>query len=480
MDLFAFIHAMDPTKVRVVERERDENDPRLLETTVGRTVPLLPIAIDRVESELEESVDILFNEGGSGHQTEQGHSTGGGQRLRILLLRTRPQAEVDNLIRSFAPIMTTVTTTTPTFDHTSVTKEKVVEPSLFGAIRTVINPDGDLQKVYVPQWSVTNGSRLDDGRVCHEMVDEFAPLNAKVRMRAEYNVKEKRRLKYVVESQGELLKAGEEEIGSLKARLLLKEAKAMEAIRLRVEASNFKTVEKSLRDEANALRERKVILEKERDALDVKLTELKTSAMSKERELMDLNALVTFVKSQNDSLVDQVHELEISSSGLQEKARWLLTHGIKLAIAKCLNSPEYLSALGTAIGKAIKKDDGPYSYLPGEVVIGATALSLALDASSFRVQQIRKIIANHRSVLRDVFVSLAEPFSTSALTGMEGTSGAVPTTAITLSTTLALTSTVNPISIDDYEFVDADDQAVASGDVASFPNVDDAKLHIPQ
>nr|GEZ62021.1 transposase (putative), gypsy type [Tanacetum cinerariifolium] len=35
--------------------------------------------------------------------------------------------------------------------------------------------------------------------------------------------------------------------------------------------------------------------------------------------------------------------------------RWLLTHGIELAIAKCLNSPEYLSALGTAISKAIDK-----------------------------------------------------------------------------------------------------------------------------
>nr|GEY96217.1 hypothetical protein [Tanacetum cinerariifolium] len=49
MDLFAFIHAPDPTKVRVVERERDEGEPRLLETTVGRTISLLPITHDRAE-----------------------------------------------------------------------------------------------------------------------------------------------------------------------------------------------------------------------------------------------------------------------------------------------------------------------------------------------------------------------------------------------------------------------------------------------
>ncbi|GKD58249.1 hypothetical protein Tco_1295758 [Tanacetum coccineum] len=35
--------------------------------------------------------------------------------------------------------------------------------------------------------------------------------------------------------------------------------------------------------------------------------------------------------------------------------RWLLTHGMKLAIAKCLNSTEYLSTLRAAISKAIEK-----------------------------------------------------------------------------------------------------------------------------
>ncbi|GJU56538.1 hypothetical protein Tco_1230252 [Tanacetum coccineum] len=50
-------------------------------------------------------------------------------------------------------------------------------------------------------------------------------LSAEVRMRAEYNVKERRR-----------------------------EAEAAKAIRLRAEASNFEAIEKSLRDETNALR----------------------------------------------------------------------------------------------------------------------------------------------------------------------------------------------------------------------------------
>nr|GFD28733.1 hypothetical protein [Tanacetum cinerariifolium] len=65
MDIFAFIHTSDPTKVKVVEQERKEDEPRLLETTVGRTVLLLPVASDRDKSELDASVDKLFDEGGS-------------------------------------------------------------------------------------------------------------------------------------------------------------------------------------------------------------------------------------------------------------------------------------------------------------------------------------------------------------------------------------------------------------------------------
>ncbi|GJX52585.1 gypsy type transposase [Tanacetum coccineum] len=37
------------------------------------------------------------------------------------------------------------------------------------------------------------------------------------------------------------------------------------------------------------------------------------------------------------------------------RRRWLLTHGMKLLMAKCLNSTEYIEALGNAFGRAIEK-----------------------------------------------------------------------------------------------------------------------------
>nr|GEX23075.1 hypothetical protein [Tanacetum cinerariifolium] len=70
MDVIAFIHTPDPTKVKVVERERKDDKPWFLETTVGRTIPLLPVVHDRGESELNASVDKLFDEGSSGTDSQ--------------------------------------------------------------------------------------------------------------------------------------------------------------------------------------------------------------------------------------------------------------------------------------------------------------------------------------------------------------------------------------------------------------------------
>ncbi|GJW76745.1 gypsy type transposase, partial [Tanacetum coccineum] len=100
MDIFAFIHAPDPTKVKVVKRELNEDEPLLLETIIGRTIPLLPVTPDRAKSELEASVDRLFDEGASGNQTKQGDSAGGGKGADI-----QPVSEAtDTVVEDVAPL----------------------------------------------------------------------------------------------------------------------------------------------------------------------------------------------------------------------------------------------------------------------------------------------------------------------------------------------------------------------------------------
>ncbi|GKB26401.1 hypothetical protein Tco_0865802 [Tanacetum coccineum] len=308
--------------------------------------------------------------------------------------------------------------------------------------------------------------------------------------------------------------------------MLVKEAEAAEAIRLRVEASKFEAIEKSLQGELRVLKDYNTTLEKEKSELDVKVADLVASVKVREQETADLDAMV--------------HELETSSAGLQEKVtayencmdstsfggkilshllttitgrRWLFTYGVKLAIVKCLHSLEYLSALRAAISKAIEKgmqDDLATEITHGQEDVNFSLLAelrsnkdastktlinilcldeplaerLGLDESQPHVDQLDNI-ANHRSALRDVFVPLVEPLSSAALEGMEGTSGTVPETTMALSVTFASTSSIPPISTDDYdvyadgqEGTGADGQTDADVDVNPFPNVDDAELDI--
>nr|GEZ25891.1 hypothetical protein [Tanacetum cinerariifolium] len=434
MDLLSFIRSVDLAKVRIGKRQRDEDEPKILETTVGHVVPFLLVAPNRSLGELEASVDKLFEEGevvcrrsrvipqvvvmkktkvddvgepshpgkklkydygDPGGPTVGGKSQSSIQRLFVGAVQnakvrggimptfpfvsssvsTTPEredrdhtellvganlraigasqrfvissdssdhsgvniaeAEVDSVVRTYMPIITSATTTTPTVDPAAMAKEKLVGSSIFGAdspsagrshsisgtfsncsgsdflfggIRTVIGPDSNLQKVYVPQWNVMNGSCLDDGGVCCEIVDEFSPLkfftsirrmdhdqlftkfnvgaacqislSTKVRMHAEYHIKENKRLKFVVEEKNQVLKVRDEEIENLKAQLLLKKAEVAKAIRLHAETSKLEAAEKSLQDEVTALNERNTILEKERNALDVKVTYLHAVVVS--------------------------------------------------------------------------------------------------------------------------------------------------------------------------------------------------------
>ncbi|GJY20670.1 hypothetical protein Tco_0393236 [Tanacetum coccineum] len=695
IDLLSFIQTADPTKVRVGERQRAEDEPKLLDTTVGCVIALLPIAPARAESELDASVNRLFDEGGSGNLAEQGDSASGRHVVGIPLV----SEAVETVVEDVAPLQPKRQRKRKTIvsdaggpshppkklkeDHgpstgpsvtgksmsalqrllagavlnlevriaalptlpfptsfVSVTLERENEDQtdsmalysvddsghyrgfsdltssefIIGGIRTVINPNTDLQKVYVPQWSVTNGSRLDDGRTCREMVDEFAPpkffalirgmdhdqlftefnvraarqmsLSFEVRMHAEYNIKERRRLNSIVEEKSSLLKARDAKIESLKAQLLVKEAKAAKAIRLCAEASNFEAIDKSLQGEVRVLKDYNTTLEKEKSELDMKVADLVASVKVREEEATDLDDMVTSVKSQNDNLVDQVHELETSSAELQEKVaayencmgkleefqdeqirvmndkfkklyvdfvemslhleeifyprllttiagrRWLLTYGVKLAIVKCLHSPEYLSALGAAISRAIEKgmQDGLAAGIThgqeGAVLTDIAAFNPSAESDYiFALQELQDVNfsllaelksnkdastetlmnilcldeplakrlgldesqphVDQLSAIRDVCVPLVEPLSSAALEGMESTSGTVPETTTALSVTFAYTSSILPISTDDYdvhadgqEGTGTDGQAGAGADVNPFPDVKDAELDI--
>nr|GEZ89211.1 hypothetical protein [Tanacetum cinerariifolium] len=366
VDIFAFIHTLNPTKVKVVEREQQEDEPRLLEITVDRTVPLLLVASDCNKSELEASPRrqkkrktivagvgeplhppkklkedhgtlsedsigsksrsavqrllarvvhnaevwgdpiptlpfVTFSVSATLKHEDEGHTDSvTGLNLRTISASQRfvissdsfhhsganiAEAEVDSFARPFVQVITAFTTITSTADPATVIKKKIVKPSLFFA-------------------DSASAGGTDPA------MDGFADLSG-----SDFLVDG---IRTVIILDTDLQKV-DEEIKNLKAQLLLKEAKVTEAIHLRDEASHFEVTEKSLRDEVNALNGHNTFLEKERNALDVQVTDLEDTVASKERELTDSNAQFTRIKSQNDDSADQVHELQVSSSNLKEK-----------------------------------------------------------------------------------------------------------------------------------------------------------------
>nr|GFA51082.1 hypothetical protein [Tanacetum cinerariifolium] len=330
VDLFTFIHVPDPNKVRVVERERNDDEPRLLETTVGRTVPLLPVAPDRADSELEASVDRLFDEGDSGrargfrkgedHGTPSGTSVGGKSRfsLQRLLVGVVLNAEVGVTAIPTLPFVTASVSTTSERDDEAHT-DYVVEPSLhtIGAPqRFVISSDS----------SYHSGTHVAKAEVDSFVRSSIPVMTTVTTVTSAVDLTAPAKEKPVEPS---LFGAGSSPAGGADPtpwkkklriwQLLLKETKATEAIRLRAESSKFEAVVKSLQKEMKALNERNTTLEKEKDDFDMKVTDLVALVAVREREVADSDALVTSVKSQNDNLVDRVRELEVFSFVLQDK-----------------------------------------------------------------------------------------------------------------------------------------------------------------
>ncbi|GKD31926.1 hypothetical protein Tco_1242704 [Tanacetum coccineum] len=377
MDFLAFIDVVDPTKVRIVERGSVEGEAKLLDSTVGRVVPLLPVASARVESELKASVEKLFDEGGSteqvdftvvgGHDAEiefvtaaEDTATGnvaaewpkrprkksevviGGKSLSVikeLLASSILSVEAGVSAMPTLPFVTSSVSATPGREDgaplDSVTGVNLC--TVGSAVYCSSSSDyrgcdhhqcAHVSPVLVPRvadkvipQNVSNDSQLDDLDTSREFIDHLAPpvlfaqirnidyeelftefnvgsarqacLSAEVRMQTEYCLSERKRLKSECERQADLLKSRDEEV------------------------SAFEVAKKVHVDELNFLRQKNVALEDERNSLDGKVTELQSLVSTKDRELKDFDATVTSLKSQNDSLVDQVH----ARSGYHQKDR---------------------------------------------------------------------------------------------------------------------------------------------------------------
>ncbi|GJS39060.1 hypothetical protein Tco_0564103 [Tanacetum coccineum] len=225
-------------------------------------------------------------------------------------------------------------------------------------------------------------------------------IGGEVRMQTEHIFGEKKKLKGRCSRQADLLKEKDAEIASLKSQQSLKEAEAAEAIRLRSQVATVEATEATRVNELNGLKERNSTLEEEKHVLEHKVAALESADAAKVIELTSLTAQIakltqdlselglscdelsvkaSFLEAERDRLVVQVSLLEGTCFELHDEVsgyklfkeqikavqdeqvkvltgrRWIFGRGLRLVVMKCLQSPEYLVALGGAIGCAIDK-----------------------------------------------------------------------------------------------------------------------------
>ncbi|GJU20286.1 hypothetical protein Tco_1153628 [Tanacetum coccineum] len=98
--------------------------------------------------------------------------------------------------------------------------------------------------------------------------------------------------------------------------MLKAKEESVEVAQLRAQVSGLEATEGSLRGEVASAKEYNGLLEQECGSLKLKVTSLESTIAEKDRELSDLGASSSSLKSQNQSLV---HELKTSSTDLREK-----------------------------------------------------------------------------------------------------------------------------------------------------------------
>nr|GEZ01969.1 transposase (putative), gypsy type [Tanacetum cinerariifolium] len=577
MDLFAFIHHVDPTKVKMGEREVRECEVSLLELTRGRVIPLAGVndqggaAAQIVDVEAHALVadkpkkfrkrKTTDGASGSGHPSKrlrEDHGTSWDASVNVtrkylaalqdlldkstlaakivsqsqlpyplspLLLPPHQSMrvvddEVSLVVRLTVPdpaVLTTsiaITVAASTFVSLPEGVNEPTRASIFADSTYVVNVGPDvvgpsqpvgkdissksfyvsldidyetLHLTYVTKWDVLNESVLDKSNVCRSLVDQLAPHLFFSQLHA-------------MEYDQLFTKFNERdtEIAGLKAQLSLKEAEVTEAIHLHSQIMNIEGVVTTWTGELESLKERNVSLESVVIAKDFEIvSELKATCFG----LFDEVAGYKLFKEQVEVVLDElVKELSDRIAGIDDDLmnpmlhmdeefyprylrtifgrRWILNRDLKLMIMKCMQSPEYLAALGGALGHAIDKgmqgglaagvdhrkagrgleeitayDPSakanfvfainalrdlmvPIHRLEDQVIIGETSMSFALDVAHSRVQRLKRNVAACRLSLTDAMVSLLEPLSAKSLTS-EASTSVILETAVTaaLSTT---------------------------------------------
>ncbi|GKD34009.1 hypothetical protein Tco_1249518, partial [Tanacetum coccineum] len=222
--------------------------------------------------------------------------------------------------------------------------------------------------IYVPEWGVTNGVRVDNPALCHNLLDHITPpgywallrnlspatfldgfninsaqhtcMVSELRLRYEHEIMTREKFQKKFTNTCAVVQQRDAKIDALGTRLEKAKRDATEVV--------------SLRGRVSELEARVAIKSQEVDTLGTQNAELSSKVSALESERGELKRHV--IKLRGD--FERLRKEAIGEAKLREEfksfqdaearhgLRWLLSHGVRLEVMKCAQSAECQSALG--------------------------------------------------------------------------------------------------------------------------------------
>ncbi|GKC41820.1 hypothetical protein Tco_1059542, partial [Tanacetum coccineum] len=318
--------------------------------------------------------------------------------------------------------------------------DRVAPPAFFSTLRTM-----DYDQLYT-EFNVGAARQI-----C---------LGAEVRSRAEHELELKEKLRAKYAARGRLLEEKDLEILRLKSQLAEKEAEAAEVIRLRDQVSSLSGEKFALAAEVSVLNV--TVTQKDHDIslLNSRAACLASTLDDAKVACAEAGDKITSLASERDRLASEVSSLRAGFQDFKEKMeiqqeeqaqelfnrvaeleahvmdvsgrlegefypaylttlagkRWLLTHGIQLALLKCLKSPEYQGTLGHALGRAV--DFGMQEGLEAGYEHGVAGRSLSV-VDAYNPEVAKASYINAVKALEDIDFPLVDLLKSKKDAGMD-------------------------------------------------------------
>ncbi|GJU82998.1 hypothetical protein Tco_1285363 [Tanacetum coccineum] len=269
--------------------------------------------------------------------------------------------------------------------------------------------DGSPGGIYQPEWGVTNNCRLDTPDACQDMVDHIVPpgyfselrhlpntdflsqyninlarqvaMGSQLRLRFKQEVKLLKKAIAKIARHDQRIQAREEEIKKLDQEIKSLRVVEAEVHGLHNQTKNLEALLEAEVDMKKAAEAKNAELTKELESLRVQFSDLQVSNNQLSQQVSNLQAQVTgeekikaafeeFKKYEDDKVEQRCAEMDARLDKLSVDfdeelyphmltaiagRRWVIGHGLRLAVMKCSESPELRQAFADVVSAGLVK-----------------------------------------------------------------------------------------------------------------------------